>query len=270
MLKIVNKGFAVFFLLFLVTVMMAGSTLNASALSPGLYDFGTWTGSGTISVTVNGKSDTLKELTYGGDDIIDPSNYTVKKTSSSNTIILSESYLKNLDNGTYSFWAHFSAEGEDEQPGGLNGKNVIFSANQYHSDLIKLTNNGEIVDSSKYTVKITGTESMVTLNDDYFETLTEENHFVGLFLLDGFSVVLKLTVDAPNTSSETPSTSSETPSTSSKPTSSKPSSESPTTSVPIPETGAHTPMAAWLVIMYLSIAGCVVTLIIHKRRRSQQ
>ncbi|GHU07903.1 hypothetical protein FACS189431_3220 [Alphaproteobacteria bacterium] len=70
-----------------------------------LTHFGKWTGSGTATGTIDGDHLKFVRLTLAG-DVVDGGNYTV--TSGSTVITLSESYLKTLVDGDYTFVAEYS------------------------------------------------------------------------------------------------------------------------------------------------------------------
>ncbi|MCL1846371.1 MAG: right-handed parallel beta-helix repeat-containing protein [Coriobacteriia bacterium] len=70
-----------------------------------LTNFGTWTGSGTVSGKVDADASKFGRLTLNG-NVVNPANYTV--TSGSTIITLKESYLKALANGSYIYIAEFS------------------------------------------------------------------------------------------------------------------------------------------------------------------
>lgn len=78
-----------------------------------LSDFGTFTGTGTVSAAVDADYTQFTNLLINGIEV-DPNNYTI--TEGSTVITLSEDYLKTFANGTYVFAAEFT-DGSSEDIG---------------------------------------------------------------------------------------------------------------------------------------------------------
>ena len=70
-----------------------------------LQHFGTWTGSNTVTSRIDADSAKFVKLCLGN-EVINPSNYTV--TSGSTLITFTTSYLKTLANGNYAYTAYFT------------------------------------------------------------------------------------------------------------------------------------------------------------------
>ena len=106
--------------IFLLAALILGIAASASALMPPLRDFGTWAGSGDISVKVAYDHSIFDGLTYDyygqNSREIDPSNYTVTEADiyipdEITVITLKEEYLKTLANGEHMMTAAFTKEG---------------------------------------------------------------------------------------------------------------------------------------------------------------
>ena len=261
--KIVKRVCVMILLLSLFTAVTVGLALNvsANALFFPRYDFGTWTGSETMSVNMEFDFSRFERLNYDGDKF-DPSNYTVTGTGSSTVVTLKEEYLKTLAKGTYHFTADFSAVPLKYKYG--FGNMIIEGVDC--TTFFKLTYGDEEVDPSNYTVNASGTSISITFKDGYLETLSGEESFYMHFNVKGFAN-LYLTVDVQSTSSDTSSAVSslilsEPPPSSSPP----PSSQSPKKgTVGIPKTGDQGAMSA-LLFLSLSAIGCIVSLITRKKK----
>jgi len=215
MKKTFKKAFSVFLAMALLTILVAGAALSASAdfVEDEPATFETWTGSGSTSVTMLWIDHTrfLNLFDYNRDEAVDPGNYTVTGTDDTTVITLKEEYLKTLTNGEYSFRADFEAVpwsfeygtfkpgsdwSEDEAPD-------VWIEDLDCTTFFKLTCNDEEVDPSNYTVETSYESIKILLEKDYQETLIEgEYRFDMYFMVPGL-VWLDLTVDVqPTTTAE--------------------------------------------------------------------
>ena len=88
-----------------ITISVTGQGGGQPAVYAVLQHFGTWTGSGTATGKVDADYAKFVRLLRGG-QVVDPANYSV--TSGSTVITLTESYLKTLANGEYTYTAEYT------------------------------------------------------------------------------------------------------------------------------------------------------------------
>lgn len=250
-----KKAFAALLLLTLLTAGAVGVTITANAASPALYHFDTWTGSGPASVSIKTGDASLAGLTYDGEEVVN-SNYTVTKAGDNSILTLKEEYLKasEFKNGEYSFWADFYLPGMLKPVyAGIDptGKNQVVFSGTDPSKFVKLTYHDEEIDSSNYTVAATKGGTVVTINEEYLETLTLEYSFAGYFSEDYYRSVLKLTVEIAPTAPSVSTDPATMPTAASKP-------EAPVRGNP--KTGQDDSAVAFLLIMLLSVTSFSVVL----------
>lgn len=180
-----------------LSAIVFGLPMIVSANSPELFEFDTWEGKESTSVSIEADYSKFEKLLYNEDEVI-PLNYTVSGTDSSTIITLKEDYLKTLPNGQHSLLAYFSADGLESFITGMvdnTKKQIIFSGTPDHYKLIRLTYGDTEIDKSNYTATNNGCSTKIVFKDDYMETLSEEFIFGGYFSYEHYMVVLNLEVD---------------------------------------------------------------------------
>jgi len=198
MVKTIKKVSIVLLSISLLTLAMAKFALNSNALEPSLpYDFGTWAGSGSVFISVMIDHTRFIKLIYDG-NAVDPSNYTITGTDNITEITLKEEYLKTLVNGEYRFWADFSEKLEKFHLGlDWNGREFAIEGLD-HTKFVKLTCDSKEVDPSNYSATLAKDSIMITLEEEYLETLTGKESFDIYFEMKDVAI-LYLNVDVQNT-----------------------------------------------------------------------
>jgi len=195
MAKNFKKAFSVFLAMALLTVLVAGVALSASASWPAEF-FSTWTGEGDVSVHLGVDHTKFDRLDYNHGEV-DSSNYTVTGTDNSAVITLKESYLKTLSNRNYDFWIHFSdvlrkhaIEFYD-----ADAPNEATIETLYGATFVKITYGDEEVDPSNYVITTYGgSDIVITFTEEYLQTLTGESSLWAYFV-ENYIAILCLDVD---------------------------------------------------------------------------
>jgi len=266
MKKTFKKAFSVFLAMALLTVLVAGVALSASAHFS--EEYCTWTGEGDASFGASLEHTRFVKLTYDGKEV-DPSNYIVTEGSNDTSVIkLKEEYLKtlNLDNGCYYFSAYFtpSVEAVYEYTIDLNEQNEgIIPTGLIEMKFVKLCNGDKEVDPTNYTVTFDEVYTIITLKQEYLDTLDGDYYFIA-YLADDIEyamVFLGLTVDVQTTTTTAITTEISTTTTTEI-----------VSSVPFqdtddnPKTGDSESMASLFVILSLSAVSCAVALMARRTK----
>lgn len=194
----------------IITVMtllaLSVFSLNASAVSPALYGFQSWNGSGSSSVTVSGDSDTFVKLIYDGQEV-DRSAYTVEAQDGKTVLTLTEEYLRSLnaENGSLFFEAYFCKENyeiENQNTAFDPAQNKVIiqsmpfeAASKDSFESFRLTYGGEEIAPSHYTLAMTDSETTVTFEEGFLDTLSGEKSFVSYSTYKQYTYFVSLKSD---------------------------------------------------------------------------
>jgi len=260
----------------LLAVFLLGMAASAMALTHASFSFGTWTGSGDISVTIDGDPSIFATLIYdyyyNSKVEVDPSNYVVSgmdnSTSGGGTIItLKQEYLETLANGDHLFTAAFSADDLylDIVELTMQTETEAIATVQNFSWLPDLSfwqlkYGDEDVDASFYTVTATDITPdllyktyLYAFNEDYIAGLSGEHSFSAYYSRNSDYIDLSLIVDVSVTATPPP-TPSPTP------------KDTPT--ILAPQTDDRYDPLAWTFVMIASMLGVCALLVWRKKASS--
>ncbi|MCL2747273.1 MAG: LPXTG cell wall anchor domain-containing protein [Oscillospiraceae bacterium] len=260
---------------FLITVLMLGLASNAGASAFPLRDLGTWTGGSDISIYLPYDPSAFSRLLfwpkghteYGGEKVVDPSNYIVSEADNStdykSVIILKQEYLETLANREHLFTATFAAEGLWVYKNDLTMQTETtaivppLTEQEPDSSEWKLKYGDEDVDSAYYTIeKMQGGYICFIFDEEYIKGLSGEHSFWAYYIYNNYALDLILLVDVP------PPTEPPSPPTTAPPT------EYPPT-VTAPQTGDDTDALAWTIVFVASMLGMCAMLAWRKRRKTK-
>jgi len=201
-----KKVSVILLLISILFTIMAVLPLQISAVIPPLYQIGTWTGSGSASITIEiGYTAFVRLADKNGD--VDHSNYTITGNDSNTVITFKEDYLCTLTNGSYFFTAFFAAEGLGIYTTDLHMKTdteASFPKREGTDDLrlVKIMRGEEEIDGSNYSVITVDGVKMIAFKEEYLETLNGECSFQVYVASDKASAVLSLSVEKQITNTE--------------------------------------------------------------------
>ena len=204
-MKKVKRGISIF----LCVAILLAFSIVANATMPTLYDFGTWAGSGDISVDLGlGYNSSLAKLYYNNwDTEIVASNYFSTKVDGGTLITLDEEYLKTLTNGNHTIWARFE-EYKSGFPLGnnlnFNGEELIVRMDIDHNKFVGLTYGDEEVRVSNYSVVLAREYIIFKFSEEYLNDFIadEGKQFKAYFMVEDLAQ-LSLEIDPQEVSSET-------------------------------------------------------------------
>ena len=182
------------------------STLCIAAASPILYDFETWNGAGSVSVSINGNESEFIKLAYIDQDV-DQDLYTVEDRQGKTFLTLQEEYLKslNLENGEYHFYAYFAKDhhevGNSTTMLDIDQMRLTIAISPFESlsreEIVsfRLTYGEEEIDPSHYKVEMGESNTIVTFEEGFLETLSGNENFIGYTTYKQYTYCIELNLE---------------------------------------------------------------------------
>lgn len=251
-------------------ILISLITVSASANTPLLYDFGCFTGEETVSIDLQGDYTKFVRL-EDENGKIDPQNYTVSGDKQHTAITLKEEYLNNLENGEYKYKSYFENTLLTYEFDTVVNVGILVPASN-SSEFANLVCGETEVEKSNYDVEKTTEGFLITINNEFLQTLPESTKFYAHYYDNNMSYI-NLQVDkqeakptlATEAATETTTT---TETTTAKGTTNPTKATDEQQTLVFPKTGDNSSIMPIISVMLLS--ACVLTLGIISRNRSNK
>lgn len=181
---VVKKSLVTFF-----AVIMAISLFSVSvnATTPKMYEFTKYTGNETVSVDLQGDYTKFARLEDKNGEI-DSKNYTVSGDENKTTVTLKEDYLKGLENGEYTFNGYFENVLHTYEFNAVKDTGISIPASE-NSLFVNLTAGDTEVDNANYDIEKTSDGFVITVKNEYLQTLPENTNFYAHYYDDSMCYI---------------------------------------------------------------------------------